>query len=105
MIDNATSDALTNKALEQFNITIQEIRKESPDGYINTGVIKNKKPVYDYYYNKYTWFSEEDYLKFREWAINYVTKKGYSIEDFNFWECLCGLREDYLPFYKKKEEV
>lgn len=98
MIDTRTSDELINMSLKEYNITIQEIRKENSDGYINTGVIKNKKPVMDYWYNKYTWIFEEHYESFRKEAEKLVLEKGYTKEDLDWWECLYAPRADYLPF-------
>lgn len=100
MIDTRLSDTLINMSLEEYNITIQEIRKESPEGYIDTGVVKNKKPVMDYWYNKYTWIFEEHYNNFRKEAEELVLQKGYTKEDLDFWECLYAPKADYLPFNK-----
>jgi hypothetical protein len=103
MIDSVTRDVLINKMLEQYNVTIQEIRKEHPDGYVDTGIVKNKKPVMDYWYNKYVWDNEEKYFVYRGWAEHYVTSKNYSIDDLNWFEATYDLKHSYI--FKKEGEL
>ena len=94
MIDLKLSDKLINKSLEQYNITIQEIRRIHPECIIPVGIIK-KKESFDYYYNFYKWKEEEDYKNWYSWALKEVLK-DYTEEDLKLWEMLWGLKEDYL---------
>lgn len=105
MIHNELSDILTNKALEKYKKTIQEIRKDYPSLIIPTGGKKNGKPVTDYYYNVYTFETEKEYKDWREWAEKKVVELKYKKEHLDFWEMLWGLKEVYLPFYKKEGEL
>lgn len=96
---------LTNKALESYKKNIEIILRDYPDGIIPTGIKKNGKDVTDYYYNVYTWISEEEYKEWRKWALLMVRTDGGTEMDLDWWECLWGLREDYLPFRKKEGQL
>lgn len=94
-IDTRLSDELSNLALKKHNITIQEIRKESPDLLIK---IKNKKGKEDsiIYYDLYTIDSEEEYLAWREKAEKLAFAKGYNNIDLDMWEMMNQLKETYI---------
>jgi hypothetical protein len=95
MIDTRLSDELSNLALKRHNITIQDIRKESPDLLIT---IKDKKGKdrSEYYYNIYTIDSEEEYLTWREKAEILCYAKGYNKKDLDNWEMINQLKETYI---------
>jgi|694.fasta_scaffold00478_9 hypothetical protein len=95
MIDTRLSDELSNLALKRHNITIQDIRKESPDLLIT---IKDKKGKdrSEYYYNVYTIDSEEEYLAWREKAESLAFAKGYNKKDLDNWEMINQLKETYI---------
>lgn len=105
LIDELTSRILTNKALEQYGVTMKDVLSKNSDGLVDTGIVKNKKPVLDYYYNVYVWKTKEDYDEWRAWALEHLKLKKYKEEDLNFWECLWGLKEAFLPFYKKEGKL
>mgnify|MGYP001274386448 CR=1 FL=1 len=94
-IDGKLSDELINLALKRHNITIQEIRKESPDCLIKVKDKKGKEKS-EYYYNVYTIDTEEEYKEWREEAEKLVNAKGYSHVDLDMWEMLNQLKETYI---------
>lgn len=105
MIHSTLSDELTDKALAKYGKTIGKIRREYPSLIVPTGGKKNGKPVTDYYYNVYTFETEKEYTDWRKWAETKVKVEGYKKEDLDFWEMLWGLKEVYLPFYKKEGQL
>lgn len=104
-IHGTLSKELLNNALKYHKKDIDIILKEYPDGLIPTGQKKAGKIVKDYYYNVYTWISESEYKEWREASVKRVQEEGYNKEAFDWWECLNGLREDYLPFRKKEGQL
>lgn len=99
------SKKLINKALSYQNKNIKGILEEYPDGLVPTGQKKNGKEVTDYYYNVYAWVSETEYKEWRDWALLEVIKEGHTAESLDWWECLYGLKEGFLPFYKKEGQL
>ena len=99
-IDSKLSDELINLALKRHNITIQEIRKESPDCLIKIKDKKGKERS-EHYYNVYTIDSEEEYKSWREKAEKLAFDKGYKKEELDFWEMMYQLKEIYI-FNKMK---
>ena len=94
-IDSKLSDELINLALKRHNITIQEIRKESPDCLIKVKDKKGKERS-EHYYNVYTIDSLEEYKAWREHAEKLAYAKGYKKEELDFWEMQNQLRETYI---------
>ena len=94
-IDGKLSDELSNLALKRHNVTIQEIRKESPDLLIKTKDKKGKEKS-EHYYNVYTIDSKEEYDMWREEAEKLAFDKGYKKEELDFWEMMYQLRESYI---------
>jgi hypothetical protein len=104
-IAGTLSKELLNKALSYRKKNIDTILKEYPDGLVPTGIKKKGKDVTDYYYNVYSFELEKDYLEWRAWAEEKVEDEGFTKQALDWWECLYGLREDYLPFRKKEGEL
>lgn len=94
-IDGKLSDELINLALKRHNITIQEIRKESPDLLIKVKDKKGKEKS-EYYYNVYTIDSEDEYKSWREKAEKLAINKGYELKTLDFWEMTHLLKETYI---------
>lgn len=94
-IDTKLSDELINLALKRHNITIQEIRKESPDLLIKVKDKKGKEKS-EHYYNVYTIDSLEEYEAWREKAEELAFSKGYKKEELDFWEMMYQLKETYI---------
>ena len=94
-IDGKLSDELINLSLKRYNITIQEIRKESPDCLIKVKDKKGKEKS-EHYYNVYTIDSEEEYKYWREKAEKLAFTKGYKREHLDFWEMMYQLKETYI---------
>ena len=94
-IDRRLSDELSNLALKRHNVTIQEIRKESPELLIKIKDKKGKEKS-DYYYNIYTIDSIEEYEDWREKAEKLAFSKGYLKEDLDMWETVNQLKETYI---------
>ena len=105
LIHGTLSKELLNDALKYYKKDIDTLLKEYPDGQIPTGQKKAGKIVKDYYHNVYTWVSEKEYLEWRDACLKKVKEAGYNKEAFDWWECLHGLREDYLPFRKKEGQL
>jgi len=95
MIDKKLSDILINLALKKYNISIEEIRKESPDCLIKVKDKKGKEKS-EHYYNVYTIDSEEEYLEWRKKAEKLAYAKGYKREELDFWETVNQLKETYI---------
>ena len=94
-IDGKLSDELINLALKRHNITIQDIRKESPNCLIKIKDKKGKEKS-EHYYNVYTIDSLEEYKVWREKAEKLAFDKGYKKEELDFWEMMYQLRESYI---------
>jgi hypothetical protein len=94
---------LINGALLQYKVTIEEILSKYPSGIIPTGVVRNKKPVTDYWYNKYTWENEKDYLVWKEWALEELEKEGMTKGELDKFELIYDLKHQYI--FKKEDEL
>lgn len=102
-IHDELSIELINKSLEKYGITFKGMIAKYGSEIIPTGVIKNKKPITDHYTMVYVWESEDEYLKWREWALERVEQEEYTRWDLDAWELAHDLKHQYI--FKKEGEL
>ena len=83
---------LINKELEPYNTTYEEVI-EIPDGKIGE----------KYWYNYYTFKTEEEYNNWKDFCIDILTHyttpkipKSLIIKEFSMFDLMWGLKQEYL---------
>lgn len=99
-IDDKLRKELINKMLAPFNVTIENLEKQG--NLIPSGIIK-KKPITAYWWDVYYWSSEEQYLEWRNWALERIKNTKYTKYDLDALEMIYDVKHSYI--FKKEGEL